>query len=72
MNEILVARKAFEPYLIISADATSVRMTGASRSAYRSATAWPSASSDAPMTIRSGSMKSASARPSRRNSGFET
>ena len=33
MNEILVARNAFEPYLIISAEATSVRMTGDSMSA---------------------------------------
>ena len=72
MNEILVARNAFDAYLIISALAGSVRTTVAFRSVYSASTAAPSASSSAPITIRSGSMKSAMARPSRRNSGLDT
>ena len=44
MNEILVARKALEAYLIISADGTSVMIIGRSSGAYSSsrvmATCW--------------------------------
>ena len=74
MNEILVARKAFEASLIISALATSVLTTGASSGAYRAATRSANSRepSSAPTTTRSGFMKSATALPSFRNSGFET
>ncbi len=40
MKLILVARKALEAYLIISAEATSVSTPGASSGAYREATRW--------------------------------
>ena len=74
MNEILVARKAFEASLIISALATSVLTTGASSGAYRASTrsAYSCDSSSAPTTTRSGLMKSPTALPSFRNSGLET
>jgi hypothetical protein len=60
--------------LIISALATSVVTTGASSGAYSAATR-PANSlepSSAPTTTRSGFMKSSTALPSLRNSGFET
>ena len=74
MNEIFVARKAFEASLIISALATSVRTIGAPSGSYSAATrsASDSESSSAPTTTRSGCMKSSTAVPSFRNSGFET
>ncbi len=71
MKEMRVIRAAFAASLIISADATSERTTGASIPRWSSSTASPSASSNAPTTIRSGSMKSRTAVPSAVNSGFE-
>ena len=72
MNEMRVISAAFAASLIISAEATSERTTGASIPSCSAATASPSASSNAPTTIRSGSMKSRTAVPSAVNSGFET
>src|SRR3954470_18596229 len=48
MNEILVARKAFEASLIISADATSVRTTAASSGSDRAGPPPPDAGGVAP------------------------
>ena len=69
-----MARKAFEASLTISALATSVRTIGAAERLVKrrdavGTTAEPSA---APTTMRSGFMKSSTAVPSLRNSGFET
>src|SRR6266568_4177283 len=70
-NETLVARKALDAYLIVSADAGSVTITGAwmpsNSAATRPAVAW----SSQPITMRSGWRKSCTADPSRRNSGFD-
>ena len=72
MNEMRVISAAFAASLIISAEATSERTIGASIPACRAAITSPAASSKAPITIRSGSMKSFTAVPSAVNSGFET
>ena len=74
MNEIFVARKAFEASLTISALATSVRTIGAvERLVQRGdAVAELLRLGAAPTTTRSGCMKSSTAVPSLRNSGFET
>ena len=72
MKLIRVIRAAFAASLIISAEATSQRTTGASIPRWSSSTASPSASSKAPITIRSGCWKSRIAVPSAVNSGFET
>ena len=68
----LVARKALEAYLIVSAVAASVMSRGAwvpaNSSPTRAAAAW----SSAPTTMRSGCRLSGTAVPSRRNSGLET
>ena len=74
MNEIFVARNAFEASLIISALATSARRMLAPSGAYSASTRSANSSerSSAPITTRSGFMKSWTAVPSLRNSGFET
>ena len=72
MKLIRVARNAFEASLTISAEATSARTIGRPSSAYSAATRSPSASAKAPITTRSGCMKSRTAVPSARNSGFDT
>ncbi len=54
MNEILVARKALEAYLIISADGTSVMIMGRSSGAYSSSRVMATCWVGAPMTMRSG------------------
>jgi hypothetical protein len=72
MKLSLVARKALEAYLIVSADAGSVIMIGALSDEYSSAVAIAAARSSEPITTRSGLRKSATADPSRRNSGFDT
>ncbi len=71
MKLIRVTRNALAASLIISAEFTSARTTGASIPACSASTASPSASSNAPITMRSGSMKSRTAVPSAVNSGFE-
>src|SRR5215210_7268734 len=68
----LAARKAFDAYLIVSADAGSVTITGARRALNRPATRAAATWSWEPMTMRSGFMLSCTAEPSRRNSGLET
>ena len=55
-----------------AAEFTSQRTMGPSSPSYSVATDAASASSNAPTTMRSGFMKSRTARPSARNSGFET
>ena len=72
MKEILVARNALAAYLIVSADAGSVTITGAVIPRYSDATRTAAAWSSAPITMRSGLRKSWMAEPSRRNSGFDT
>ena len=71
MNEIFVARNAFDAYLIISADAGSVTSIGASTVAYSALTRTVLSGSSHPMTMRFGLRKSCTAWPSRRNSGFD-
>ena len=56
--ESFVARKALAAYLIVSADAGSVTMTGAATLAYSDATRIAADSSVDPTTIRSGCRKS--------------
>src|SRR5439155_14095013 len=68
----LVARKALDAYLLVSADAGSVTITGALSAENRAATRPAAAWSSAPITMRSGLRKSCTAEPSRRNSGFDT
>src|SRR5215471_16342039 len=69
---ILLARKALEAYLIVSADAGSVTMIGAVTPMYSAATRTAADWSSLPITMRSGLRKSWTAEPSRRNSGFDT
>ena len=75
MNEIFVARSAFDAYLASSALAQSITMIGAPVRV----NGWCSATissaprgSSAPMTTRSGFMKSSTAAPCFRNSGLLT
>src|ERR1051325_4391149 len=70
LNEIIVASKAFEAYLISSAFLNEVVTMGQENGAYSSATRAADCSSHPPMTMRSGSRKLATAEPSWRNSGF--
>ncbi len=74
MKLILVARNALEASLIISALGTSVRTIGrAQRLVGRlDRVGRPLVARPTPITTRSGSMKSLTAVPSRRNSGQET
>src|SRR5262245_17774606 len=71
MNEIFVARYAFDACLIISADAASVTTIGAGTPRYSSETRTATVASSQPMTMRCGWRKSRTAVPSRRNSGFD-
>ena len=71
MKEILVARKALEASLIISALATSVR-TICKRLVEGGDGVAGSVAGTTRITTRSGCMKSATAEPSLRNSGQET
>src|SRR5688572_22270086 len=71
-KDSLVARNALLAYLMVSADAASVIMIGARTPRYNEATLVAADWSSAPMTTRSGFMKSTTAVPSRRNSGFDT
>ena len=75
MNEIFVARSAFDAYFASSALAQSITMMGAPVRV----NGWCSATissaprgSSAPMTTRSGFMKSSTAAPCFRNSGLLT
>ena len=68
----LVARKALDAYLIVSAVAASVTISGAWVDANSAPTRAAAARSSAPTTIRSGCRASWMAVPSRRNSGFDT
>ena len=72
INEIFVAKKAFEAYLIISAVRISVLTIGQRSGAYNSSIAAIAFGFFEPRTTRSGRIKSPIADPSRRNSGFET
>src|SRR3954452_14005102 len=67
-----VARNALAAYLIVSADAGSVMITGALILSYSDDTFSAAAWSSQPITTRSGFRKSCTADPSRRNSGFDT
>src|SRR3989304_8644054 len=72
MKEILVARKALDAYLIISAGRRSVMRIGARSGRCSWATFSAARVSVDPSTLRAGFMKSAMAEPSRRNSGLDT
>src|SRR5262245_2378914 len=72
MKLSLVARKALEAYLMVSADDGVVMTTGALVLSNSRATRMAAALSSLPMTIRSGRWQSQTAVPSRRNSGFDT
>src|SRR4030095_7773138 len=69
---ILLARKALEAYLIVSADAGSVTMIGAVTPMYSEATRTAADWSSLPMTMRSGVRESWTADALRRNSGLDT
>ena len=71
-NESLAARKALLAYLMVSAEAGSVTMSGAGTPTYSDATRMAAAWSSLPITTRSGCRKSLTADPSRRNSGLDT
>ncbi len=74
MNEIRVASIAFAAYLVISADRVSMKMSGLpvrTNGAYSSSRTVAASSESTPTTTRSGFMKSSTAAPSLRNSGFE-
>ena len=73
MKVILVARKALAEYLISSAVSMLVATIGVSiryRGRYSRRRVAKAASLSAPITTRSGRMKSPTALPSRRNSGL--
>ena len=71
MNEIFAARNAFAVCLMNSAVVTLVTTIGHSKlGLYRSSSSDRARWLSAPMTIRSGRMKSCTAEPSRRNSGL--
>src|SRR3989337_2868302 len=72
MKEILVAKKALEAYLIISAVRSSVIMMGARSGKCNWATFSAARGSVEPRTVRAGLMKSLMAAPSRKNSGLDT
>ncbi len=72
MKVSLVARNAFEAYLMSSDVVASVMTAGAPESLNSSATRTAASRSSAPTTTRSGLSESATAVPSRRNSGLET
>ena len=74
MNEIRVASIAFAAYFVISAEAMSITMSGLpvrTNGAYSSSITRAASSESTPTTTRSGFMKSSTAAPSLRNSGFE-
>jgi len=65
---------ALAAYLVISADAMSMKRTGLpvrTNGSYSSRSAASAAGASTPSTMRSGFMKSWTAAPSLRNSGFE-
>ena len=68
----LVARNAFDAYLIVSDVVASVTISGARVDENSSPTLAAARASSAPTTIRSGLRLSSTAVPSRRNSGLET
>ena len=73
MNEIRVASIAFAAYFVISADGTSMKMIGLpvrTNGAYSSPMTCAASWESTPTTTRSGFMKSSTAAPSFRNSGF--
>src|ERR1700722_4310355 len=71
-KETLAARKALQAYLMVSADAGSVIITGAPSGSYSAASLPAAVGSSLPMTTRSGCNQSCTALPSLRNSGLET
>ena len=70
-NETFRAWKALHPYLIISAVRRETRRGAVWSGAYRAATWATAAEFSPPITTSDGSMKSFTAVPSRKNSGFE-
>ena len=74
MNEMRTASIALAAYFASSADSTdmtSVRSSPKLSGAYTSRSCASDFASDTPNTVRCGSMKSGSARPSAKNSGFD-
>src|SRR5438477_622585 len=75
MNEMRVASIAFAAYLVSSAERTSIRKKRSRlrwNGAYSARMICTARSSSAPTTMRSGRIKSSTAAPSVRNSGFDT
>src|SRR5688572_15818752 len=75
MNEILVAKNELAAYLVNSAERTSIKIIGfplLTYGAYNSFNIFFAFSESVPITILSGFIKSSTANPSRKNSGFET
>ena len=74
MNEMRAASIALAAYLVISADGMSMKMIGLpvrTNGAYSSPSTCAASGESTPTTTRSGFMKSSTAAPSFRNSGFE-
>ena len=74
MNEMRVASIALAAYFVISADGMSMKMIGfpvRTNGAYSSPMTWADSGESTPTITRSGFMKSSTAAPSFRNSGFE-
>ena len=75
MKVILVAKNALAAYLVISAERSSIKMIGfpwRTNGAYNLVITSFARSDSVPITTRSGFMKSSTATPSRKNSGFDT
>ena len=75
MKVILVAKNAFAAYLVISAERSSMNIMGfpwRTNGAYNRFSISFAFSDSVPITTRSGFIKSSTATPSLKNSGFET
>jgi len=74
MKEMRVASMALAAYLVISAEGRSMKMSGfpvRTNGAYSSSSSFADSGESTPRITRSGFMKSSTAAPSFRNSGFE-
>ena len=75
MKVILVAKNEFAAYFVNSADFSSMKYIGfpcRTNGRYKLSITFLARSSRVPITTRSGFMKSLTANPSLKNSGFET
>ena len=75
MKVIFVARNELAAYLVISADFSSIKITGLpclTKGLYSRSITFFALEDDVPITTLSGLIKSSTATPSLRNSGLET